>query len=52
MLLALWLLQATPDTGGESNTTIIRVGAGILALALIVIVFVRRKKKASKEDWT
>jgi LPXTG-motif cell wall-anchored protein len=52
MLLALGLLQATPDTGGDSSTTMIRIGAGIVALALIVIVFVRRKKKASKEDWT
>jgi membrane protein DedA with SNARE-associated domain len=52
MFLALWLLQATPDTPADSSTTTIRWVAGILAVALIVIIFVRRKRKASKEDWT
>jgi len=52
MFLALWLLQATPDTPADSGTTPIRVVAAILALALVVIIFVRRKRKASKEDWT
>ncbi len=49
MNLALWLLQATEE-GGDPTLTI-RVIAGILALACIVFIIVRRKKKASKEDW-
>ena len=52
MSLALWLFQATPDTPADSSTTMFRVVAGILAVAIVVIIFVRRKKKASKEDWT
>ena len=51
MFLALWLLQAAPE-GATDNTTTIRVVAGVLALALVVIIFVRRKRKASKQDWT
>jgi len=51
MLLALWLLQA-PAEGAADNTTPIRWVAGVLALAVVVIIFVRRKRKASKQDWT
>jgi LPXTG-motif cell wall-anchored protein len=51
MLLALWLLQETPDTG-DGNMSTIRIVAGVLALAIVVVIFVRRKKKASKEDWS
>ena len=51
MLLALWLLQEAPDSGG-GNINTIRIVAGVLALAVVVIILVRRKKKASKEDWT
>ena len=53
MSLALWLilLQATPETGSDS-TTIIRVGAGVLALLCVIAILVRRKRKASKQDWT
>ena len=51
MFLALWLLQAAPESGSDSTTTI-RYIAGALALAIIVIILVRRKRKASKEDWT
>ena len=51
MFFALWLLQAAPDAGAD-NTSTIRYVAGVLALAVIVIIFVRRKKKASKQDWT
>ncbi len=50
-LLVVWLLQATPETGSD-NTTMIRVGAGVLALVCIAVILVRRKRKASKEDWS
>jgi len=49
--LALWLLQATPDTGSD-NTSTIRIVAGVLAIVCVVIILLRRKKKTSKEDWT
>ena len=49
MFLALWLLQTTPDTGADSNTTTVRVVAGVLALAVVVIIFVRRKKKGIRK---
>jgi LPXTG-motif cell wall-anchored protein len=51
MLFALWILQETPETGSD-NITIIRVVAGVLALLCVVAIFVRRKRKASKEDWS
>jgi LPXTG-motif cell wall-anchored protein len=51
MPLALWLIQAAPETGGDS-TTIIRIAAGALALVCVVVILVRRKRKASKEDWS
>jgi len=51
MSLALWLLQDAPDSG-DGNINTIRIGAAILAIVAVVIIFVRRKKKASKEDWT
>ena len=51
MFLALWLLQATPESGAD-NTTTIRYIAGALALLAVVVIFVRRKRKASKQDWT
>lgn len=44
------LAQAAPESGSD-NTTIIRIVAGILAVACVVAIIVRRKKKASKEDW-
>ena len=49
--LALWFIQAAPDTGSD-NTTLIRIIAGVLAIVCVVVIVVRRKKKASKEDWT
>jgi LPXTG-motif cell wall-anchored protein len=51
MFLALWLLQDAPE-GGAGDTTMFRVIAGVAALAIIVVILVRRKRKASKEDWT
>jgi LPXTG-motif cell wall-anchored protein len=51
MMFALWLLQAAPE-GEPGNTTTIRVVAGILALVCVAIILVRRKRKASKEDWS
>jgi LPXTG-motif cell wall-anchored protein len=51
MTFALWLLQETPESGSD-NTTMIRVIAGVLALVCIVVILARRKKKASKEDWS
>ena len=51
MMFALWLLQATPE-GASDNTTIIRVVAGVLALVCVAVILVRRKRKASKEDWS
>jgi LPXTG-motif cell wall-anchored protein len=49
--IALWLLQETPDTGSD-NSTMIRVIAGVAALAIVAVILVRRKRKASKEDWS
>ncbi len=34
------------------NTTVIRIVAGVLAIVCVVVILVRRKRKASKEDWT
>ena len=51
MSLALWLIQATPESGSD-NTTIIRVIAGVAALVCVVAILARRKRKASKEDWS
>jgi LPXTG-motif cell wall-anchored protein len=51
MMLALWLLQATPDDGTDNSTTI-RVIAGVAALAIVAVILVRRKRKTSKEDWS
>jgi len=51
LMFALWLIQAAPDTGSD-NSTMIRLGAGVLALVCIAFILVRRKRKASKEDWS
>jgi len=51
LTVVLWLIQATPEAGSD-NTTMIRVGAGVLALVCIAVILVRRKRKASKEDWS
>ena len=54
MLLATiltFLAQAAPETGTSDRTVIIRTIAGVLALACIVIIVLRRKKKATKEEW-
>ena len=51
MMLALWLLQATPDAGTDNSSTI-RVVAGVAALAIVALILVRRKRKTSKEDWS
>ena len=51
MGLAMWLLQETPETASD-NTTMIRIIAGVLALVCVVVILARRKKKASKEDWS
>ena len=52
LMFALWLMQATPDAASDDNSTMIRVGAGVLALVCVAVILVRRKKKASKEDWS
>jgi len=51
MTFAISLLQATPDTGSD-NTTMIQIGAGVLALVIVAVILLRRKRKASKEDWS
>ena len=51
LFMALWLLQETPPAG-DDNTNTVRLVAGVLAIVGVVIIFVRRKKKASKEDWS
>lgn len=51
LLFALWLIQDSPDTSSD-NSTLIRLGAGVLALVCIAFILVRRKRKASKEDWS
>jgi LPXTG-motif cell wall-anchored protein len=51
MSLSFWLMQATPEAGSDP-TMMIRVVAGVVALALVVLILVRRKRKASKDDWS
>jgi len=51
MTFALWLLQAAPE-GAPDNTNTIRILAGVAALVCIAVILVRRKRKASKEDWS
>lgn len=54
MLLATiltFLAQTAPETGTSDRTVIIRIVAGVLALAIVVIIILRRKKKAAKEEW-
>ncbi len=51
LIFALWLLQETPEAGTD-RTTIIRLGAGVLMLVVIAVIVLRRKRKASKEDWS
>ena len=43
--------QATTE-GGTDMTTMIRIGAGVLALVGVVVIILRRKRKASKDDWS
>jgi hypothetical protein len=43
------LLQETPAESG-GGTGAIRIGAGVLALILVGIVIMRRKKQAKKEE--
>ncbi len=33
------------------NVSIIRVVAGVLAIAFVVIIIIRRKNKAKKDEW-
>lgn len=53
MLLAMltFLAQAAPEAGTSDRTMIIRIIAGVLALACIIGIVLRRKKKAAKEEW-
>jgi LPXTG-motif cell wall-anchored protein len=51
MMFAFWLIQATPEDGSDSTNTI-RIVAGVLALVVVAVILVRRKRKASKEDWS
>ena len=51
MSLVLLLMQTAPESGMDS-ATIIRVVAGIVALGLVVFILARRKRKASKDDWS
>ncbi len=51
MSFSYWLMQAAPETGSDSTMTV-QIVAGVLALALVVIILVRRKRKASKDDWS
>ena len=51
MAYALWLLQAAPEDGSDSSY-MIRLVAGVLALVCVVAILVRRKRKASKDDWS
>lgn len=47
-LLAL-LAQATEPAADHTN--LFRIIAGVLALACVVFIILRRKRKASKEEW-
>ena len=49
MAFIFWLAQAAPETGTDT-TTVVRIVAGVLALVCIVVILVRRKRKASRED--
>jgi len=51
MTFALWLFQAAPE-GAPDSTNTIRIIAGVAALVLVAVILVRRKRKASKEDWS
>ena len=51
MLLVLWLIQAAPESASD-NSTLIRLVAGVLALVCVAVIVLRRKRKASKEDWS
>ena len=46
------LLAQTAPEGGADNTTLIRIIAGALAVVCIVVILIRRKRKASKENWS
>jgi hypothetical protein len=49
----LYLVAQATDTGTASTgTPIVRIVAGVLALVCVIAVVIRRKKKASKEDWS
>jgi hypothetical protein len=51
MMFALWLIQAAPEDGSDRTTTI-RIAAGVGVLVCVAVILVRRKRKASKEDWS
>ena len=51
MSIVFSLMQVTPE-GGSDSTTMIRIVAGVLALVLVIVILARRKRKASKEDWS
>jgi hypothetical protein len=49
MHLIFALLQDAPAESG-SGQTVIRIGSAVLALALIAIIILRRKRAPKKED--
>jgi hypothetical protein len=45
------LIQASPEpSGGQPDTTAIRVGALVLLVVIVAIIIMRRKKKKKVED--
>lgn len=51
MKLVHLLAQATPEAGGGPGT--IQIVAGVLCIAIVVIIIMRRKGKQSKgDDWS
>lgn len=51
MKLVHLLAQAAPEAGSGGPSTI-QIVAGVLAIAIVVIIIVRRKGKQSKDDWS
>lgn len=51
MLVSALILFQESTGGGMDTTNVIRIVAGVLALVCVVAIVLRRKKKASKEEW-
>jgi hypothetical protein len=48
---SIYLLAQAATQGGSDGSTL-RIVAGVAAIACVVFIIIRRKKKASKDDWS